>query len=139
MEGFILETMSVAGLPTDLGGFATAPVGLLCSGLQDKRAVASLYLSLFMAQRRLTGKAWLFRYLLHLLGPPQNRRFCGERRHSGTSEFCRLRRNERCETYADEAKRKAREGAQRQDNIHAPVRDDSTLLYINGVLRGRSP
>ena len=64
-----------------------------------------------MVRRRLTGKAWLFRYLLHLLGPPQNRRFCGERRHSGTSEFCRLRRNERCETYADEVAPSETEGA----------------------------
>ena len=37
------------------------------------------------------------------------------------------------------AKRKARKGAQRQDDVHAPVREDSNLLYINGVLRGRSP
>ena len=37
------------------------------------------------------------------------------------------------------AKRKARKGAQRQDDAHAPVREISTMLYINGVLRGRSP
>ena len=36
------------------------------------------------------------------MGPPQNRRFCGERRRSGTSEFCRLRRNERCVTCVDD-------------------------------------
>ena len=34
---------------------------------------------------------------------------------------------------------KARKEAQGQDGAHAPVRDDSTLLYIKGVLRGRSP
>ena len=28
------------------------------------------------------------------LGPPQNRRFCGERRSSGVNESCRLRRDE---------------------------------------------
>ena len=37
------------------------------------------------------------------------------------------------------AKRKARMGAQRQDDTHAPVLEGGTLLYINGVLRGRSP
>ena len=37
------------------------------------------------------------------------------------------------------AKRKAREGAQRQDDAHAPEGEVSTILYINGVLRGRSP
>ena len=34
---------------------------------------------------------------------------------------------------------KARKGAQRQDDAHAPVRDAGTILYIKGVLRGRSP
>ena len=37
------------------------------------------------------------------------------------------------------AKRKARKGAQTQDDAHAPEGEDSNLLYINGVLRGRSP
>ena len=47
--------------------------------------------------------------------------------------------NKRYGTCADEAKRKARMGAQRQDDTHAPEREVSTILYINGVLRGRSP
>ena len=34
---------------------------------------------------------------------------------------------------------KARKEAQRQNDIHAPVRGAGTLLYIKGVLRGRSP
>ena len=37
------------------------------------------------------------------------------------------------------AKRKARKGAQRQDDALAPEGEGGTLLYINGVLRGRSP
>ena len=37
------------------------------------------------------------------------------------------------------AKRKARKGAQRQDDAHAPEQEACTLLYINGVLRGRCP
>ena len=37
------------------------------------------------------------------------------------------------------AKRKARRGTQGQNNVHAPEREAGTLLYINGVLRGRCP
>ena len=37
------------------------------------------------------------------------------------------------------AKRKARKGAQRQGDPHAPEGGAGMMLYINGVLRGRSP
>ena len=56
VERFILETISVAGLPTKPGTCQTTPAGLLCSGLQDKRAVASLFLLLFMVWQKLAGR-----------------------------------------------------------------------------------
>ena len=34
---------------------------------------------------------------------------------------------------------KARKEAQEQDDAHAPEGGAGTILYINGVLRGRSP
>ena len=50
MEGFILEIMSIEGLPTDLGTLRSTPAGLLCSGRQDKMVIVSLFLLLFMVR-----------------------------------------------------------------------------------------
>ena len=58
VEGFISQTVSVERLPTNLGGFVTAPVGLLCSGYQNRKVVVSLIPLLFMAWRRLAGRDW---------------------------------------------------------------------------------
>ena len=81
--------------------------------------VVSLFLLLFMARQRLAERTQLS--LPTALGAVSRENRLG------------------CLPRQGLAKRKARKGAQRQDDTHAPVREDSNLLYINGVLRGRSP
>ena len=100
MEGFTLETISVAGLPTNLGTFSSPPAGLLCSGRQDKIVVASLYLLLLMARQRLAERTQLS--LPTALGAVSRENRLG------------------CLPRQGLAKRKARKGAQRQDDTHAP-------------------
>ena len=56
VERFILETMSVERVPTYPGTLPSPPAGLLCSGLQNRKVVASLFLMLFMVRWRLAGK-----------------------------------------------------------------------------------
>ena len=65
VEGFISQTVSVERLPTNLGGFVTAPVGLLCSGYQNRKVVVSRILMLFIARWRFEGKAWRSRKSPH--------------------------------------------------------------------------
>lgn len=58
----------------------------------------------------LAGRAGLLCFPLAVLavlwrmGPPKSRRLFGERRRSGTSELCRLRRSEGCGACADESR-----------------------------------
>ena len=73
-----------------------------------------------MARQRLAGRVW------HSRHPPHQAQQDGR---SGLDARPRQ----------GLAKRKARKGAQGQDDIHAPEGEDSNLLYINGVLRGRGP